>query len=161
MHDGGNAPSWLFSFVDLAFLLMIAMTQLAEGKPGPDLGDIIVPRIEESATAPAPGEQESPWQLRVHPPEEATPPFELVRDATAVDMQHREQGDTPNEAVVRLTLSELHGRLAQVKSSGDRKPLLAPHEDSRSQDLLDAVAALEAQWPGRRRALVAPIVATR
>ena len=151
MHDGGNAPSWLFSFVDLAFLLLIVMTQLAEDKPGPDLGDIIVPRIEESAIVSAAGGPDAPWQLRVHPPEEATPPFELVR----------EEGDAPDEAVVRLTLSELHGRLAQVKSSGDRKPLLAPHEDSRSQDLLDAVAALEAQWPGRRRAVVSPRVATR
>ncbi len=92
-----------------------------------------------------------PAERWLQPPEEATPPFELVREA----------GDTPDEAVVRLTLSELHGRLAQVKSSGDRKPLLAPHEDSRSQDLLDAVAALEAQWPGRRRAVVSPILATR
>ena len=28
MSDSGNAPSWLFSFVDLAFLLLIAMTQI-------------------------------------------------------------------------------------------------------------------------------------
>jgi hypothetical protein len=150
MSDGGNAPSWLFSFVDLAFLLLIAMTQLAQDAPGPDLGDIIVPRIEESATEPAGAVHELPWQLRVHPPEDAVPPFELVRDE-------------PSEAVpaARLTLAELHGRLAQVKGSGQDKPLLAPHEDSRSQDLLDAVAALESQWPGRRRALVSPVLATR
>lgn len=149
MHDGGNAPSWLFSFVDLAFLMLIAMTQLAE--PRPDLGDIIVPSIEESALAPSAGSQETPWQLRVHPPEDAVPPFELLREA----------GDAAGGEVARLTLSELHGRLAQVKASGERKPLLAPHEDSRSQDLLDAVAALEAQWPGRRRAAVSPIMAGR
>lgn len=151
MHDSGNAPSWLFSFVDLAFLLLIAMTQLAQDTPGIELGDIIVPSIEESATAPATGEQDPPWQLRIHPPETGVPPFELVKNAR----------DAGAAAPLRLTLAELHGRLAQVKATGQTKPLLAPHEDSRSQDLLDAVAALEAQWPGRRRAAVSPIVATR
>ena len=37
----------------------------------------------------------------------------------------------------RLTLAELHARRAQLKMGGERKPLLAPHEDSRSQDLLE------------------------
>ena len=31
-------------------------------------------------------------------------------------------------------------RLAALRESGAGRPLLAPHEDSRSQDLLDAVA---------------------
>ena len=34
------------------------------------------------------------------------------------------------------------------------KPMLAPHEDSRSQDMLAAAALLEEMWPGRRRAAV-------
>ena len=40
MTDSSNAPSWLFSFVDLAFLLLIAMTQLAQDAipPAPELG---------------------------------------------------------------------------------------------------------------------------
>jgi len=151
MPEVGNAPSWLFSFVDLAFLLMIAMTQLAQDAPGPDLGDIIVPRIEESAAAPTNEQKDPPWQLRVHPPDAggAEPPFELVRGAR----------DETVEAPPQLTLAELHAQLAQVKMSGQTKPLLAPHEDSRSQDMLDAVAALEAQWPGRRRVAISPILA--
>jgi hypothetical protein len=150
MSDGGNAPSWLFSFVDLAFLMLIAMTQLAETNPAPDLGDIIVPKIEESALAPASPQKDPPWQLRVHPPEDGIPPFVLIRGAAA-----------PDDEPTRLTLGELHARLAQLKMTGDAKPLLAPHEDSRSQDLLDAVGALDAQWPGRRRAAVSPFLATR
>jgi hypothetical protein len=39
--------------------------------------------------------------------------------------------------------------------------LLAPHADSRSQDLLDAVAILEEVWPDRRRATVAPDLAAK
>ena len=50
-QDGG-APAWLFSFVDLAFLMLIALTQLAGdvGADPPDLGEIVVPRIGEQAT---------------------------------------------------------------------------------------------------------------
>ena len=149
MPDGGNAPSWLFSFVDLAFLLMIAMTQLVQDAPGPDLGDIIVPRIQESATAPTSAEKDPPWQLRVHPPDSAgaEPPFELVRGAS----------DEIGEAPPRLTLAELHARLAQVKMSGQTRPLLAPHEDSRSQDMLDALTLLEELWPSLRRVSVRPL----
>ena len=49
--DGG-APAWLFSFVDLAFLMLIAMTQLAPdpGAKIPDLGEMIVPRVGAAAS---------------------------------------------------------------------------------------------------------------
>lgn len=150
MSDGGNAPSWLFSFVDLAFLLLIAMTQLASDETGPNLGDIVVPRIEASALAPEQPAESQPWQLRVHPPSD-TGPFELVRGVA--------QADADSEA--RLRVADLRERLGAVKAAGQGKPLLAPHEDSRTQDLFDAVAALETLWPGRRRAAVSPIVAIR
>jgi hypothetical protein len=148
MSDGGNAPAWLFSFVDLAFLLLIAMTQLASDETGPELGEIVVPRIERAALAPEQPIAREPWQLRVHPPS-AREPFELVRGVSA----EAEPG--------RLDLDALRERLTAVKSAGQGRPLLAPHEDSRSQDLLDAVAALEQLWPGRRRTAVSPVVAHR
>jgi hypothetical protein len=150
-QDGG-APAWLFSFVDLAFLMLIAMTQLAGdvGAEPPDLGEIVVPRIGEQG---APGELSADasraWQLRIYPPsppgEEARLPFALI------------QGEADPEAVVRHDLASLRDDTAELFRSGASKPLLAPHEDSRSQDLLDAVALLEEHWPTRRRALVARI----
>ena len=52
--EQGGAPAWLFSFVDLAFLMLIAMTQLAgDVAQAPDLGEMIVPSINEQS---APGE---------------------------------------------------------------------------------------------------------
>ena len=56
MSDGGNAPSWLFSFVDLAFLLMIAMTQLTEDAPveAPNLGELVVPRHPDGSPVDPP-----------------------------------------------------------------------------------------------------------
>lgn len=146
MSDAGNAPSWLFSFVDLAFLLLIAMTQIASDDTGPDLGDIIVPSIEAAALAPESSATSQPWQLRVHPPSDADP-FELIAGAPLAE----------GTAFERLGTDALRDRLRAVKKAGETKPLLAPHEDSRSQDLLDAVAALESQWPGRRRVAVLPL----
>lgn len=149
MTDAGNAPSWLFSFVDLAFLMLIAMTQLASDQTGPELGDIIVPKIEQSATESRPTSAAEFWQLRIHPvADDGTPVFELVHS-------------TQPESGVRLTIDALPQELEALKSQGVRRPLLAPHEESRSQDLLDAVAALETRWPGRRRASVIPRMAAK
>lgn len=146
-QGGGNAPAWLFSFVDLAFLLLIAMTQLAADPrdPLPELGELIVPRIEREAGAPLPGDAHELWQLRVHPPGDASP-FELVRVGGAA-------GEGAGE---RAPLEDLGLRLAEIREGADAKPLLAPHRDSRSQDLLDAVALLEELWPGTRRAAISP-----
>ena len=151
--SGGNAPSWLFSFVDLAFLLLIAMTQLAsDAAPVPELGEIIVPRIQADGSSPLEAGAVELWQLRVHPKDaEAAGPFELARSGGEVDVAQPE----------RLAEPALRERLAELKRTGEDKPLLAPHEDSRSQDLLDAVASIEELWPSRRRATIAPFLAAR
>ncbi len=146
MSDAGNAPSWLFSFVDLAFLMLIAMTQLASDQTGPDLADIIVPTIESEATEDRPVVATETWQLRIHPPSDAEASFELIRSGA-------------EERVARVSILDLELALDELKQGGGSRPLLAPHEDSRSQDLLDAVAALEMRWPGRRRASVLPRLA--
>ncbi|MFT5443454.1 MAG: hypothetical protein ACI8W3_002504 [Myxococcota bacterium] len=151
-EQGGGAPAWLFSFVDLAFLMLIAMTQLAGdvGAEPPDLGEIVVPRIgEDGAPADLTADAGKGWQLRIYPksaPDAAqTGAFALMRAGTAP------------EEVVRGDIASIRDHVATLLKDGENKPLLAPHEDSRSQDLLDAVALLEEHWPGRRRALVARI----
>jgi len=146
--DGG-APAWLFSFVDLAFLMLIAMTQLAPdpGSKVPDLGEMIVPRVGATASTEMSQAAVESWQLRVHPPsptEEAASPFELVRFVDGVA-----QSDGK-----RLVEEDLRDQLASLKHEHGGKPMLAPHQDSRSQDMLEAAALLEEVWPGRRRAAV-------
>ncbi len=147
MTDSSNAPSWLFSFVDLAFLLLIAMTQLAQDaiSPAPELGSIVLPRIDEQAKGSLPSEAHERWQVRVHPTEADGSPFELALFSQG--------GMTPG---ARLAHEGLLRELKRLEGEGIRKPLLAPHGDSRSQDLLDAVAALERLWPGKRRVAIAP-----
>ncbi len=143
----GAAPAWLFSFVDLAFLMLIAMTQLAPD-PGariPNLGEMIVPKVAAAASMEMGNDAAEVWQLRVHPPEEeVTSPYTLIR---IVD------GVVPVDTS-RIVPDELRMQLAQLKDASGLKPMLAPHADSRSQDMLEAAAMLEELWPGRRRATV-------
>lgn len=148
-----SAPSWLFSFVDLAFLLLLAVTQIGsdERAHAIDFGEVAVPRIPGGATTQLERDAGRRWQLRVHPPEDGVAPFELIVS-----------GD---ESADRLPLEALRSELASLHRAGVEQPLLAPHSDSRSQDMLEAVALLEAQWgkgPGEGRlATVVPEYAQR
>lgn len=148
MSPRGQAPSWLYSFVDLAFLLLITVSQLdiAVSKPV-DLGEIRVPRVDGEATSDLPPQAADRWQVRVHPPNEAeTPPFELVRAGA-------EAADEPHP---RLDRDALRGELEALHQAKARKPLLAPHEHSHSKDLLAAVSIVEELWPSGRWATITP-----
>ena len=143
----GSAPAWLFSFVDLAFLMLIAMTQLAPdpGAKIPDLGEMIVPRVGAAASTEMGNAAAESWQLRVHPPVESeASPYELVRFVEGIA---QDDGQRIESDALRLELADL-------KSGRGTRPMLAPHEDSRSQDMLEAAALIEEMWPGRRRAAV-------
>ena len=147
-----SAPAWLFSFVDLAFLLLLAMTQLGERELPPELGEIAVPELHAEASEGLPPGAATRWQLRVHPPEEGLSPFELV--AAGPDAAEEDKG-------VRLSQAELRERLEAIGDSRAPKPILAPHADSRSEDLLEAVGLLEELWPDRREVTISPMVANR
>ncbi len=140
-----GAPVWLFSFVDLAFLLLIALTQAQSGqKVAVELGEIIVPKIT-TETEGMPSSAAVSWQLRVHPKDESqTSPFELMNP-----------GDPATH--VRIPESVLRAKLAELAQRGQPRPVLAPDGESRSQDLLTAVSLVEEAWPQRRRATVTPL----
>jgi len=143
-----SAPAWLFSFVDLAFLLLIALTQVGGGPRAVDLGEIVVPRVNQEATSALPAGASERWQLRIHPPSPSEAgPFELLAPGST------------GTAASHLAKAALREQLGRLFDAGAQKPLLAPHEDSRSQDLLDAIALIEERWPEGRRAAVSPIAA--
>lgn len=145
---GTSTPAWLFSFVDLAFLLLIAMTQLGSNDVLPELGEVRVPKLHSESQAGLPEQADERWQLRVHPrSDDGEAPFELFASAAP-------QAD-------RLDREGLRERLAALKDQASARPLLAPHRESRSEDLLEAANALEDLWPGRRRATFEPLVAAR
>ena len=136
-----DTPAWLFSFVDLAFLILLAMTQLGsmDDQKSINLGEIVVPKIGSEAGAEPMAESYAGLQLRVYPPGDALPPFELV---------------VPNGPSARIGKDELRSQLLRAHNAGQQRPLLAPHADSRSEDLLLAVGAIEDIWPSNRRAAV-------
>jgi hypothetical protein len=140
-----GAPVWLFSFVDLAFLLLIALTQMSSGQElAVKLGEIVVPKIT-TETEGMPSTAPIAWQLRVHPRDDGeASPFELMHPS-----------DPSSSA--RIPESVLRAKLAEIALRGDSRPVLAPDADSRSQDLLTAVSLVEESWPQRRRATVTPL----
>lgn len=153
-----SAPIWLFSFVDLAFLLLIALTQLAPdpGKTGEPVAELTLPRIAEPPSPTAEGGHAPRWQLRVHPlagnddPGVARAPFELI------DPGASGATDAVREASV-IGAEELAARLDVLRQRNTARPLLAPHRDARSEDLLAAVAILEGVWSADRRVAVEPV----
>ncbi len=69
LHHERSAPIWLFSFVDLAFLLLIAFTQI-----GPDrdrspneLAELEIPQIYGRGTPRSGQSATGGWQLRIYP----------------------------------------------------------------------------------------------
>ena len=155
----GSAPIWLFSFVDLAFLLLIVLTQLA---PDPDeirveVTELELPRIERTDAAVAARSSDPAWQLRVHPlagsddPTVKRTPFELVEPGV-------ESADATG-APKAIDAADLAARLEILRARSIARPLLAPHRDARSEDLLVAVSLLEGAWQGSRGVTVQPIPA--
>ncbi len=154
-HIPGSAPIWLFSFVDLAFLLLIAFTQIARDSDlvEIELGEIDVPRLQSPVTGPLSEHLDTHWQIRVHPPGEENaqrPPLPFEVFSAAVDVL------PAREAGARMAAGGLRAELAALRAARVGKPVLAPHRDSRSEDLLVAVGLLEEYWPGTRGAAVAP-----
>jgi len=152
-----SAPIWLFSFVDLAFLLLILFTQLIPESPTSpvDLAELELPRIEPIASASAITETAPVWQLRVHPlaaasgRDDSRAPFELIEPGAPVA-----DGRESNARAVGAR--DLADRLTLLHARSVPRPLLAPHRDARSEDLLVAVSLVERIWQGGRGVTVQP-----
>ncbi len=153
-----SAPIWLFSFVDLAFLLLILFTQLIPDSPTSpvELAELELPRIEQLEAAPTGAAGEPAWQLRIHPlaagddPARRRAPFELI-----------EPGSTPSAPAETarskaFDARDLEARLAVLHERSLPRPLLTPHRDARSEDLLVAVSLLERIWQNGRGVTVLP-----
>lgn len=153
----GNAPAWLFSFLDLAFLILIALLQTTdrEGDPAAELASIELPEIQRSSTAPLALSADLQWQLRVYP-------RRLPEDPAAFSLVARKPGQvSPGpENEVRVASHELQQALEGLRAQSAAKPLLAPHRDSRSEDFLTALGFLQEVWPESHSAAVRPLVPT-
>lgn len=147
-----SAPIWLFSFVDLAFLLLIAFTQIGprEAADAPDLAELKIPRIQGPGSPTDLSARADAWQLRIHPA--PAPTHERIVHAPFLLV---EPGSDPAEADLRDATDLAHA-LDLLSERGMTKPVLAPHRDARAEDLLVAVAMLDQTWGGSRTSAVRP-----
>ena len=153
-----SAPIWLFSFVDLAFLLLIAFTQIGPdpSNRGPTIAELEIPRIAGPGQPLASGDSEAAWQLRVYPPDAGKTaearaasgprPYALLEplasDATATAKP--------------IDVGDLKAHLELLRTRDSGKPILAPHRDARAEDLLVAVSLLEDIWKSNRTVAIRP-----
>ena len=134
-----SAPIWLFSFVDLAFLLLIAFTQIGGGdvrSNGPVV-QVELASLHDSTAQAAGNTPTARWRLQVAAASErgeSTPFLLLEPDATA---------GAPSAAIGASDLS------AHLRILGDRgldRPVLLPHPEARAEDLLVAVDLVDDVW---------------
>jgi hypothetical protein len=162
-----SAPIWLFSFVDLAFLLLILFTQLIpDTPPNPvAVAELELPRIERVEPAAVAPSSEPVWQVRIRPlaigddPAIRRAPFELIEPARGTEGPAR-AASTADAAEIAsrepFDARDLEARLELLHARSAPRPLLAPHREARSEDLLVAVSLLERIWQGGRGVTVLP-----
>lgn len=148
-----NAPAWLFSFLDLAFLILIAVliTTDREDDLSLELATIELPQIEESSTVPLDAVAAVQWQVRIH--ERRAPDDDAAFSLVA-------QPSTEAESESRIVSSQLRFELLALSERDEAKPFLAPHRDSRSEDFLTALGAVQEVWPEAQLAAVRPVATT-
>ncbi len=137
---------WLFSFADLAFLLLIAFTQASTvGKKPIIIGEMTLPKVVEGPSVESFSKTAEQYQVRVHKPEEETPgPFQVV----AVNARGEENpGPFMGAGKLETTLMSLY-------HAGQRRPVLVPDEASWSRDMLMAMSLVEKIWTGTRSVTV-------
>jgi hypothetical protein len=137
---------WLFSFADLAFLLLIAFTQASTiGKVPVSIGEMTLPKVVEGPhVTPFPTTAQL-YQVRIHKPSSETEgPFQLI----AVD---RNGGETVG---LRIPADQLNEQLTLLAQNGAQRPVLIPDELSISKDMLLAMSLVEKIWAGTRTVTV-------
>jgi len=130
-----DSKIWLFSFADLAFLLLIAFTQASTiGKNPVYIGEMTIPKVVDAKSISNLNQPRVSYQIRVLKPTiPETTPFQLV---TVVDgMLHLDEKT--------LTAQTLSDRLTIMKREGKNRPMLVPDQFSLSKDTLMAMALIE------------------
>jgi len=137
---------WLFSFADLAFLLLMAFTQASTvGKKPISIGEMTLPKVVDGPSVVLFQKTDRLYQVRVHKPaEEAAGPFQLV--IVTEDGEEMEGS--------RMSAGELQTGLAAIYQNGMVRPVLVPDETSLSKDLLLAMSLIEKIWEGERKVTV-------
>lgn len=139
-----KSQTWLFSFTDLAFLLLISLSLIPSAPNSITIhfAEMDVPVVPENQNMTEVAPVKETWELQVRAPgAEQIAPYRLVRMALV--------NNEPRELESRfLTAQELEAELEVLRGIGVR-PALLPEKRSLSQDFLFAVGAFASVWGGQ------------
>lgn len=130
-----HSQIWLFAFADLAFLLLIAFTQI----PHTDIEKISLPRVPSSKNSKLTAPSES-YKLYVHSQAEESyfkKPFQLVLF----------KGEEKYGAEEQLPEAQLKDKLLDLSKRTDKGPILWPAPSARTEDMLIAYSYIKIFWP--------------
>lgn len=134
--------TWLFSFTDLAFLLLISLSTLPSAeKVTIRFAEMNVPVVPDSRQLAPVEHLREVWELQVYHVSKKHPvPYRIVR---------RGLGSAPGESSeLLLSPEELVPALESLRQRNIH-PMLLPEKSSLTQDFLFAAGALARVWSGQ------------
>ena len=146
MKKGENSQVWLFSFADLAFLLLIAFTQTSTvGKKPVNIGEMTIPRVVKNDQVSAIEQSYESYQIRVLKPTiPESNPYQIVYV----------RGASEKIDPSLLSSQDLSNRLTQIRQSGNQRPILVPDIFSLSKDTLMAMSIIESVYEDANRVTI-------
>ena len=146
-----DSKIWLFSFADLAFLLLIAFTQASTvGRQPVHIGEMTIPEVVDAPSISSLNQPHLSFQIRVLKPTiPETTPFQMV---TVTD------GHVTLDEIT-LDAQGLRNRLTQIKQTGKSRPMLVPDRFSLSKDTLMAMAMIEKVYDDDKQRVTVQTVA--
>lgn len=143
MKMGEDSRIWLFSFADLAFLLLIAFTQTSTvGKKPVNIGEMTVPKVVKNKQVSPIEQGYQSYQIRVLKPTiPETNPYQIVYV----------QGTKETIDKTLLSAQDLSNKLTQLQQNGNQRPILVPDIFSLSKDTLMAMSIIESVYEDANR----------
>lgn len=141
-----DSKIWLFSFADLAFLLLIAFTQASTvGKKPVHIGEMTIPKVVKNQKVASLDQPRESYQIRVLKPTiPETNPFQFV---TMIEGNEIIEPDP-------LSALDLSNRLTVMKQQGKLRSILVPDIFSLSKDTLMAMSIIENVYEDANRVTV-------
>jgi len=137
---------WLFAFADLAFLLLIAFTQVPLGVT---FEEMVIPEVNPDSHYEPLNTRVQSVELRIHKVSEEEPnPFQLV---LYLDNGGKSFGK-------RISKEELEGSLRAIAQEGKSQPFIVPDERSFTKDLVWAMSLVRMIWETGTKVTVRPVI---
>ncbi|MBI4688961.1 MAG: hypothetical protein HY754_01610 [Nitrospirae bacterium] len=150
-----NKYVWLFAFTDVAFLLLLTFTQFSRinsSQIAVAEMDLPVPQVAKNSGISTLPVINRYTRLVVDTNSEA--PFRI--DYIENNKQIKDSGYLTREELEK-ELKSIHGRKQEMRLKTEPRPIIAPHPESYSGDLLYAASLVGKIWDEEIKSLVRPI----